>query len=152
MPAKPGPVSSRFRSPNRAKQDERGDERDQGRGEPRPAGTANGLAVAEHEQPEDDRRYTATGKDEREGQFEPPHRLAGRAQESRHERRPRGEVHDPEHEERDRVQPDGLLLGCHWAFLADSRERSAEFPAHAAQSCGFKRWAERPIVAGEPES
>ena len=130
-------------------QDERGDERDQDRCEPRPAGAADGLAVAEHEQPEDDRRDAATGEDESQSQLEASHRVAGARRGRQARGSPRGEVHDPEHEQGDCVQPDGLLLGCHWAFVADSREASAAFPARATQSCSFKRWAERPIVARE---
>ena len=120
--ARPGEQQRAVAEPR--EQDERGHERDQGRGEPRPARAADGLVIAKHQQPEDDRRNPDAGEDECQGQLEAPHRVAGRAQEGGHERSPRGEVHDPEREEGDRVQPDGLLLGCHWAFVADSREAS----------------------------
>ena len=117
--ARPGEQQRPLAEPR--EQDERGDERDEGRGEPRPAASRrsarrHGARAARRRSPR--RRHR--------GRREPepargPAPCCGARRGRQAQGRPRGEVDDPEREQGDRVQPDGLLLGCHWAFLADSR-------------------------------
>ena len=52
----------------------------------------------------------------------------------------------------DSVQPDGLLLGCHWAFLADSREASADFPPARLSPAASKDGPNGPLWPGSPKA
>src|SRR6266576_4465992 len=96
--------------------DDRRDDRDQAGREGRPDLPAERRTVVQDEAADDRRRNRDPGEDRRQGEIA-ERDAAPLPPEHGHERGEHEQVRARQHEQRDCVEVDSLVLGCHWALL-----------------------------------